>query len=47
MMIDSCLKRPFFHRSPISEDLKESLAAWHNEEQGVMMIDEYYRKLDV
>jgi hypothetical protein len=46
LLIDKCLKRPFFYRSKANENVKECIASWHNEEQGVMMIDDYYRKFD-
>lgn len=48
MMIDGTLKKPFFLRSSDNKIMgKESKAAWHNEEKGVMMIENYYKKMQI
>lgn len=48
MMIDGTLKKPFFLRSKDNRIMgKESKAAWHNEEKGVIMIENYYKKMNV
>lgn len=48
MMIDGTLKKPFFLRNSGNKIMgKESKAAWHNEEKGVMMIENYFKKMQV
>ena len=45
-MIDGTLKKPFFLRSDDHKIVgQSSKAAWHNEEKGVMMIDNYHKKM--
>lgn len=46
MMIDGTLQKPFFIRNKGSNEILEqnsSKAAWHNEQKGVMMIENYYK----
>jgi hypothetical protein len=44
-MIDSCLPRPFFYRSTLSQGVGEKTSGWYSEEKGVMIIDDYYKKV--
>lgn len=44
-MIDSCLPRPFFYRSYLAQGVGAQTSEWYNEEKGVMIIDNYYKKV--
>jgi len=45
-MIDACLTKPFFARNQenhiIGQDTKST---WHNESKGILVIDNYYKKI--
>jgi hypothetical protein len=46
MMIDGVMSKPFFIRSKNQIINQDSKASWHNENKGVMMIEDYFRSAD-
>jgi len=46
MMIDGVMSKPFFIRNKNVIINQDSKASWHNENKGVMMIEDYYRNPD-
>lgn len=46
-MIDASVRRPFFARNLKNEIIGlEAQAEWHNEQKGVLMINNYYKQAD-
>ena len=46
MMIDGALIKPFFARNKKNEIIgSDSIAYWHNESKGMILIDNYYKKV--
>ena len=47
IMIDGALARPFFTRNKENQIIGgDSSAQWHSETKGVLMIDDYHKKMD-
>lgn len=45
LMLDQCLTRPFFYRSTLSNGVTEKRSGWYSEEKGVMLIENYFKKI--